>query len=129
MYLCVFFGWSGIFVAPQASRYTQVNTTATAQTGAVRSTRTEIVDRARQQWIGKLIDLSRRNNLLYFRILKTGTLDLSTAPPEQMARLLSGEGVPISKLLPSDREISASTVREIARRALSNLEEKGLGGI
>ena len=35
------------------------------------------VEAARQQWIAKLIDPSRRNNLLYFRDLKVGTLDLS----------------------------------------------------
>jgi hypothetical protein len=42
--------------------------------------RRKTVEVARQSWIRKLIDLSRRNNLLYFRPLKTGTLDLSTAP-------------------------------------------------
>ena len=53
-----------------------MNTAATAPTGG-NSARTDKVERARQQWIGKLIDLSRRNNLLYFRVLKTGTLDLT----------------------------------------------------
>jgi hypothetical protein len=32
-----------------------------------------LVERARQTWRSRLIDLSRRNNLLYFRHLKTGT--------------------------------------------------------
>jgi hypothetical protein len=33
----------------------------------------------RQGWMRKLIDLSRRNNLLYFRPLKRGKLDLTSA--------------------------------------------------
>jgi len=103
-----------------------LSTTARAPSGGDSRARTEIVDRARQQWLGKLIDLSRRNNLLYFRTLKTGTLELTGASPEQMARLLSGETVPLSKLVPADREFAVSAVRDIARRALSNAEEKGL---
>jgi len=38
----------------------------------------QTVEAARQLWIEKLIDLSRRNNLLYFRPLKTGTLEFSS---------------------------------------------------
>ena len=33
--------------------------------------RREKVDRAREAWIKKLIDLSRRNNLLFYRDLQT----------------------------------------------------------
>jgi len=32
------------------------------------------LDKARQAWISRLIDLSQRNNLLYFRPLKVGTV-------------------------------------------------------
>lgn len=60
--------------------------------------RRDAVDRARQTWIRKLIDVSRRNNLLYYRPLKTGTLVLSAADPEQMAVLLAGaDSVPVGK--------------------------------
>src|SRR5438105_75466 len=34
------------------------------------------VEQARREWIQRLIDLSRRNNLLYYRTLQLGTLDL-----------------------------------------------------
>ncbi len=34
------------------------------------------IDAALKHWTGQLIDLSRRNNLLFFKDLKTGTLDL-----------------------------------------------------
>lgn len=90
--------------------------------------RRDAVDKARQGWIRKLIDLSRRNNLLYYRPLKTGTMDLSSADPTRMASLLSGaEPVPVSRLLPNGRdEPLAKTLRDVARRAQANAEEKGL---
>jgi hypothetical protein len=94
---------------------------------AISPRRQALVDQARQSWIRKLIDLSRRNNLLYFRPLKTGTLDLRNADHENMAAFLRGEEVSIKKLLPVQTGDSATKiVREIARRAMANLEEKGL---
>lgn len=89
--------------------------------------RRQTVENARQSWIRKLIDLSRRNSLLYFRPLKTGTLELSSAPPERLRDLLLGETVAVSKLR-TDLEVEVLTkiVRDISRRALENSEEKGL---
>lgn len=86
-----------------------------------------LVEKASQVWIRRLIDLSRRNNLLYYRPLKTGTLDLSLADADRMAALLSGNTVPISKLLddPADEKLTGK-LREIWRRAQTNAEEKGL---
>jgi hypothetical protein len=70
-------------------------------TAPVSAARREAVDRARQSWIRKLIDLSRRNNLLYYRLLKTGTLDLTSAESSGMATLLSGvEPVSIEHVAP-----------------------------
>jgi very-short-patch-repair endonuclease len=89
--------------------------------------RRHTVEAARQVWIRKLIDLSRRNNLLYYRPLKTGTLDLSSAPAEKLRELLLGESVAASKLLPDlEDEAINKSLRDISRRALENLEEKGL---
>lgn len=89
--------------------------------------RRSIVEKARQVWIRQLIDLSRRDNLLYYRPLKTGTLDLSLADGDRMAALLSGDTVPISKLLDdaADERLTGK-LREIWRRAQTNAEEKGL---
>jgi very-short-patch-repair endonuclease len=89
--------------------------------------RVATVDAARSVWIRKLIDLSRRNNLLFYRPLKTGMLDLSTANVAKMAELLSGQSVPASRLLgetwkPEHNDL----IRDIGRRALANLEERGL---
>jgi very-short-patch-repair endonuclease len=89
--------------------------------------RRQIVENARQSWIGKLIDLSRRNNLLYFRPLKTGTLDLTSAPNERLRDLLMGQSVAVAKLAPDlEDEALTKIVRDIFRRALQNSEEKGL---
>jgi hypothetical protein len=76
--------------------------------------RRQTVETARQSWIRKLIDLSRRNNLLYFRALKTGTLELSSAPSETLRDLLVGE---------SEDDLLAKTLLDISRRALENSED------
>jgi hypothetical protein len=94
---------------------------------SVTATRQAIVDKARENWIQRLIDLSRRNNLLYFRELKTGSLNLSWADPPVLADLLVGNAVPLSRLAPDqDQTKTAARVREISRRARINMEEKGL---
>ncbi len=57
------------------------------------SERRAIVDRARQSWIERLVDLSRRNNLLFFRHLKRGTLDLTNADREALDDLFGDTAV------------------------------------
>jgi very-short-patch-repair endonuclease len=90
------------------------------------------VDAARQAWIRRLVDLSRRNNLLYFRDLKLGTLDLTDAPgPAMQALLQSGSrtsgGIALTDLVPVERRTqAAAALAEIAARARSNFEERGL---
>lgn len=94
--------------------------------------RREKVDKAREVWIKKLIDLSRRNNLLFYRDLQTGTLDLSEAPGDAILSLLQSglegaAGVSLSKLVPAPQLASAAAkLKEIAGRAQMNLEERGL---
>lgn len=91
------------------------------------TTREVVVERARKAWLSRLIDTSRRNNLLFFRDLKTGTVDLRDADPEAIAHLLAGDEVRARDLWPDDDvTLVAGKLREIARRALSNEEEKGL---
>src|SRR5260370_16041748 len=83
--------------------------------------------KARDSWVGKLIDLSRRNKLLFFRDLKTGTLDLSKNDPKVLSDLLRGDSVSLASLLPGADEVSTSArANEIKRTALSHLEERGL---
>ncbi|MCL5125195.1 MAG: DUF4011 domain-containing protein, partial [Deltaproteobacteria bacterium] len=86
-----------------------------------------LVNEARARWSRRLVDMSRRNNLLFYRELKTGTLDISEADPKHIAALLNGQSTSLIDLLPSLDEVKVSSqVREIRRRALTNLEEKGL---
>ncbi|MBK7876301.1 MAG: DUF4011 domain-containing protein [Planctomycetes bacterium] len=87
--------------------------------------RRALVERARAGWISRLIDLSRRNNLLYFRSLKVGTLDLALG----IARddLLAGRSVPLTQVRgPVEETRAASIVGEIEDRARTNREERGL---
>jgi very-short-patch-repair endonuclease len=95
--------------------------------------RRDKVDKARDVWVKKLIDLSRRNNLLFYRDLHLGTLDLTSAPAEAIHALLqsgreNASGVPLSRLVPSPEHVPAAAARlkEIAARAQMNLEERGL---
>lgn len=100
---------------------------------AVTPERREKVDKAREIWIKKLIDLSRRNNLLFYRGLQAGTLDLSEAPSEAIHSLLqSGRegagGVTLNKCVPAAQQQAAAAARlkETASRAQLSLEERGL---
>ena len=86
--------------------------------------RERLIDAARDGWMNRLIDLSRRNNLLFYKPVSSSTLELPVSP--RMLRFLSdGETLPISDLLTSDQE-KISSVRAISRKGLENLEEKGL---
>ncbi|MCM2256517.1 MAG: DUF4011 domain-containing protein [Vicinamibacteria bacterium] len=84
------------------------------------------VAEACKRWIEQLIDLSRRNNLLYFRDLKAGTLALDAADRDALRGLLSGETVSLAGLLPEGHEFATANLRKIADKALENLEERGL---
>jgi Protein of unknown function (DUF4011)/AAA domain len=85
------------------------------------------VERARQAWINRLIDLSRRNNLLYYRPLKWGTLNLSREDRESWSELLRGEPVSLRKFLRglTEEELVLKALG-VWRKALENQEEKGL---
>lgn len=98
-----------------------------AQSVTVPTPNTDLIDAARKKWVERLMDLSRRNNLLYFRDSKTGALDLSGADSKYVEALLDGDKVSLSALRP---DMPASEVRDrtagVFKRALLNLEEKGL---
>jgi len=86
--------------------------------------REKLVDAARDGWMNRLIDLSRRNNLLFYKPVASGTLELPITP-QMMTFLSDGEALPISDLLASDQD-KITSIRAISRRGLENLEEKGL---
>jgi len=89
--------------------------------------RRDCVDRAREAWVKRLIDLSRRNNLLYFRPLKLGTLALSLTKGSKVADLLRGDTVAVAELVDDPKqELLYPKLLEIWRRSQENAEEKGL---
>ena len=84
------------------------------------------VDRTREQWIKNLIDLSRRNNLLYYRAVK-GSFDLTNAPATLIHDFLAGKRVSLADLLPAQDPLKlGAQARALQRRAQINQEEKGL---
>ena len=86
--------------------------------------RESLIDSARDGWTNRLIDLSRRNNLLFYKPVLSGTLELPITP-KMMEFLTDREDLPIRDLLASDQD-RISHIRAIARKGLENLEEKGL---
>jgi very-short-patch-repair endonuclease len=90
--------------------------------------RVELVQRAVKEWTAALIDLGGRNNLLRYRDLKAGTLDLSNAAPRAVAALLQGRAIKTSSLFadPDEREHTVRRLRTISSKAKENFEERGL---
>lgn len=90
----------------------------------------QLIEQARDKWIQRLTDLSRRNNLLYYRALKSGTLELIDVNPKLFNALLQGKSVVITDLLPKkDNQINPEIIKQINaiyKRSISNLEERGL---
>ncbi len=102
-----------------------------------------IVDAARGVWTRRLIDHSRANSLLFYRDLKVGTLDL-TAQTDAVSSLLAGDTLTVESLAaagpyaegpdPVVRTRAEAEARQkvrnalvaLQRKALSNLEEKGI---
>ena len=83
-----------------------------------------LVEAARKAWISRLIDLSRRNNLLYYRPIASGSLEISEEHPA-LPDLLRGVAITANELLP-EQDKRSSRVLSIARKAQENSEEKGL---
>src|ERR1700727_1511858 len=105
----------------------QPEPTRVRPTSQIPDARRQTVENARQRWIRKLIGVSGRNNLLYFRPLRTGTLELTSAPSERLHDLLVGQSLAVAKLAPDlEDEVLTKILRDIFRRALGNSEEKGL---
>jgi Protein of unknown function (DUF4011) len=92
--------------------------------GSTSSFREQLIDEARRKWVDRLIDLSRRNNLLYYRPLQSGTIELDS-DTIKLGGLLTGKPLPFDEF--AGREIERpGRLREIGRKALENVEEKGL---
>jgi very-short-patch-repair endonuclease len=90
--------------------------------------RVELVQTAAEEWRKALIDLGGRNNLLSYRDLRAGTLDLANANERTVAALLQSKAVKTSALFPDPEERAAQLkrVRTISNKARENYEERGL---
>jgi hypothetical protein len=89
--------------------------------------RRQRVDAARERWRRNLIDLTRRNPLLYYRPYKVGTLEFEDVDKSALNALLSGKSVSIRELFPPNQQQSAlRKVNEIRKRAIANREDKGI---
>src|SRR5258708_611529 len=55
--------------------------------------RARLVAKTAEEWKVALVDFGGRNNLLHFRDLKVGTLDLTTADMDAVSDLLLGKAV------------------------------------
>jgi very-short-patch-repair endonuclease len=78
-------------------------------------------------WKKELVDLSARNNLLYFRNLKAGTIDFSESVGILPA-LLKGGSISLSSITEQDQALRAllRRARTIRKKAEVAFEEKGL---
>ena len=92
------------------------------------SRRAGLVHKATSDWKNALVDLGGRNNLLHYRDLKVGTLDLTGADPEVVRGLLLGKASRATALFSDPGQVDQvlRRVRTIHNKAKENLEERGL---
>lgn len=92
------------------------------------SRRAGLVQKATADWKNALVDLGGRNNLLHYRDLKVGTLDLTRANPEVVRGLLLGKAIRVTTLFSDPGQVDQvlRRVRTIHNKAKENLEERGL---
>ncbi len=103
------------------------------------------VEKAVDTWRSKLVDLTGRNRLIYYRELRTGTLNLQGADSSRVAAMFEGATVRLSRLYRAQRQShdfgaddvsnpqpfddATKRIRAIARTGLANLEERGIGTV
>jgi len=89
--------------------------------------RGRLLDAAIKVWKNQLVDLSARNNLLYYRTLKVGTLDF-TGHEEHIDQVLDGRAVRLSSVFAATmpRQPFEKRARAIRAKAKEAFEERGL---
>lgn len=90
--------------------------------------RAALVAAAVKRWQSELVNLGGRNTLLWFRDLPFGTLDLTTAHPGGVAKLLAGRPTKLSELVrePAALHEARRRARTIRSKALELHEERGI---
>ncbi|MDQ0379182.1 AAA domain-containing protein [Amycolatopsis thermophila] len=97
-------------------------------TAQVDTRRLTVVASKVDEWRRRLIDLSYRNTLLYFRDTKTATLDLTQADADALTALESGSRVRLRALV-SDDELhrdACRRARNLSRKIRIFDEEQGI---
>ncbi|MEX2441031.1 MAG: DUF4011 domain-containing protein, partial [Pontimonas sp.] len=85
-----------------------------------------------REWTAQLIDLTGRNQLLFYKTLPRGTLELSDASPDGLDVLLSGEEVRLSNLIratneePARFEDARKRASTVYSKAVEHFEERGI---
>jgi len=93
------------------------------------SPRMQAVARAVKAWTDQLVDRSARNNLLFFRDQRAGTLDLTKAPLRPLFDILAGKSRHLAQLFPADEDAlteAARRSRTIHNKAQAIYEERGI---
>ena len=90
--------------------------------------RIELVQKSVRDWTAALVDLGGRNNLLHYRDLRQGTLDITLANHQALMSLLQGRSVKVSALFGNSeqRDQALRRIRVIYNKAKENFEERGL---
>ena len=101
---------------------------ASSARAGVSATRQKRIDEHLAKWKETLLDLTRRNNLLYYKESKHQTLSLDAARPEACSQLLAGRAVSISRLFEheADRVEALRRARLIMAKDRENREERSL---
>lgn len=81
-----------------------------------------------REWIDKLFDLSRRNNLLYFNDAdQKRSITLHGGDKAQLLRLIAGETVRLTDLVAAENHAFAlRRIRKIHDKAIENYEERSI---
>jgi very-short-patch-repair endonuclease/DNA polymerase III delta prime subunit len=86
------------------------------------------VERASKTWTGQLVDLTGRNNLLYYRDLRVGSLPLDACPRRLLFAALQGRPVLLSALFEAEEDLedAIKRARAVRNKANAHYEERGL---
>src|SRR6266540_7395589 len=94
--------------------------TAPTDDGEARQRRLDTVRRSTKTWTGQLVDLTGRNNLLYYRDLKVGTLPLDECQRQTIYNALAGKAILLSRLFPGEEECADAIKRARSVRNKAN---------
>jgi very-short-patch-repair endonuclease len=90
--------------------------------------RAELIEAAQARWIAALTDMGGRNTLLYYKDRRASTLDLASASPQAVERLLAKGSIRLTRLF-DDVDLRADAIRRVQtiyRKARELAEERGI---